>query len=109
MASRRCRPLGVQKLAFGVTIAMTGSRNRRVLLMTSARRLWWVSERWRWKGVGSIASMGRNREQYWVPGKRIFIEADDAAAGFFHGLCGLGRSALQAPVADTLLGPGPSY
>jgi hypothetical protein len=34
MASRRCRPLGVQKPPFGATKAITGSRKRPVLLMT---------------------------------------------------------------------------
>jgi hypothetical protein len=39
MASRRCRPFGVQKPPFGATTAIIGSRKRPVLLMTSASRL----------------------------------------------------------------------
>jgi hypothetical protein len=63
MASRRWRPLGVQNPVRGARTAMMGSRNRPVLLMTSAKRLWWASERSRWKGVGSMAAMGRTESR----------------------------------------------
>lgn len=59
VAARRCRPFGVQKPPLGALAAIIGSRKCPVLLITSAKRLWWVSERSRRNGVGSTASIGR--------------------------------------------------
>ena len=50
-----------------------GSRKRPVFSITSARRLWWVSERSRWKGVGSTLSMGGSRvTSGWPPSGSLY-------------------------------------
>lgn len=59
IASSRWRPFGVQNPSVGAVTATMGSRNRAVFVITSASRLWWASERSRWKGVGSIRPIGR--------------------------------------------------
>ena len=55
IAARRCRRSGsrTRRLRRGAVIAMSGSRKRPVFWITSARRLWCVSQRSRWNGVGS--------------------------------------------------------
>ena len=44
--------------SFGAVMAMIGIEEAPVLSMTSASRLWCVSERSRWNGVGSTLSIG---------------------------------------------------
>jgi hypothetical protein len=87
MASRRCRPLGVQKPPPGATTAMTGSRKRR--LTNNVGQPFVVS-------VGEIALKRRrldpldrqNREQGLMTAKRL-IEGYDAAPSLLDSIRGL--------------------